>query len=200
MTGKASRPLILASTSPRRAELLAEAGIDFRQVDPPFDDSSAKLDAVAPARAAEALAYLKAVTTADRHPGRLVLGCDTIVQLQGRAVGKPIDRADAERMLRQLFDSTHEVISAVALVTAGDSPGVHVFHSTAQVRIAAPDEAGLAAYLDAGEWRGKAGGYNLAELHDRWRFDVQGDPTTVTGLPMRRLRAELAALQPLADA
>lgn len=200
MSSVAPRPLILASTSQRRAALLVEAGVCFEQVDPPFDDAHAALDAVPPTRAAEALAYLKAVTTADRHPGRLVLGCDTIVRSHGRALGKPTDRADAERMLRALFDARHEVISGVALVRAGDWPAARIFHDTAQVHIAAPNEAELHAYLRAGEWRGKAGGYNLAELHDRWRFDVQGDPATVTGLPVRRLRAELETLQPLADA
>ncbi len=181
--------LILASSSPRRAALLREAGIAFEQVTPPFDDTHVALAGAPPHRAAAALAFLKAATTADLHPGRVALGADTIAVLGDQQIGKPNDREHAERLLRALFDRAHSVVSAVALVRAGEPEHVQVFHDTATVRIEAPGADDLRAYLDAGEWRGKAGGYNLAELQDRWRFEVRGDPTTVTGLPMRRLLA-----------
>jgi len=103
-------------------------------------------------------------------------------------------------MLNLLTGRPHEVISAVALVDAL-SGRQRIFHDRAGVTIAPLPEEVIEAYLQSGAWRGKAGGYNLAELAGQWSFTVAGDRTTVIGLPMRRLgpaletfTRELAAL------
>ena len=186
------RTLILASSSPRRAALLRDAGIDFRQCTPPFDDSLVQLGDASPVRSAEALAYLKAASVADALDAGIVIGCDTMLAIGNRRIGKPRDRDDAARMLDELFDHTHQAISAVALVDAHHQHRT-LFHDIAEVRIARPTDAALAEYLQSDQWAGKAGGYNLAELQHRWRFTVTGDPTTVIGLPMRKLLPAIEA-------
>jgi len=183
--------LVLASASPRRRTLLRDAGYDFDVKEPPFDDGALDLSGIPPARATEALAYLKASVTADTVTDAVVLGCDTLVAVDGRAMGKPTDVDHARRMLRALIGRSHEVISAVALVDAAGG-AQRLFHDRTSVRIAPLPADVLEAYLASGQWRGKAGGYNLAELRDTWPFDVVGDETTVIGLPMQRLEAELA--------
>ncbi len=179
-------PIVLASTSPRRAQLLREAGWTFEQRSPDFDDSHADLCNASPIRAAEALAYLKACSVADAISSGIVIGSDTVLIVDGRMIGKPRDVNDARAILGRLFDRAHAVCTAVAIVdAAGDSQ--RIFHDITTVAITHPGEAELQAYLADDQWRGKAGGYNLAELDDRWRFQITGDPSTVIGLPMRRL-------------
>ncbi len=183
------KPLYLASRSPRRARLLRDADWAFEQITPPFDDTGVDLGPASPVRAAEALAYLKAASAADTLDHGIVIGCDTIVTEGQRKLGKPTDIDHARAMLESLFDRPHRVVSAVALV----DPVHHrlMFHDMATVTIARPREEDFDAYLAAGEWAGKAGGYNLGELADRWTFDIDGDESTVIGLPMHRLGEQL---------
>jgi septum formation protein len=199
--------IYLASTSPRRAGLLRDAGYAFEQVDPAFDDSGVDLHTAATPRAAEALAYLKAASVADRaamlgEPG-VIVGSDTIVTLGNRQYGKPDDLDHARAMLGELTGRTHQVVTAVALIetpraladadddAADRLPRQVLFHAVASVTIGRLDDADFEAYLASGQWRGKAGGYNLAELRDHWPFEIDGDPTTVVGLPMRALGRHL---------
>lgn len=189
-----NRPLILASSSPRRAQLLREAGYPFEQVTPPFDDSACAL-VLAPNELAAEFALRKAASVAQIRPAGIVLGCDTLLSIDGRAIGKPADVADARFILGLLFTRAHHAITAVSLLDAADGRK-RSFIDTTQVTITAPGSSELDAYLASGQWRGKAGGYNLAELKDRWHFDIQGDPTTVVGLPMVRLEEELRRFAP----
>ena len=177
--------LILASTSPRRAKLLRDAAVAFEQRTP-FDDSHVMLGDVSPVRAVEALAYLKATSVADTLERGLVIGCDTMLAVGDKAIGKPRDREDAAAILNELFTHPHQAINAVALVDARSGRN-ELFHDAAEVTIARPPEEQVARYLESGQWQGKAGGYNLAQLESRWQFAVTGDPTTVVGLPMRKL-------------
>jgi len=189
---EAAPSLTLASGSPRRAKLLTEAGYAFEQRRPPFDDSRVAIDDSNVETLASTLAHAKAmsVATAEPIPDGIVIGCDTLLCVDGEPIGKPTDADDARRILTALFDRTHEVVTAVCLVNLHQHREV-IFTDKAQVRIAAVDEPALGAYLDAGEWRDKAGGYNLDDLRDRWSIEVIGDPTTVIGLPMNKLAAEL---------
>ncbi len=186
----AAPPLILASTSPRRAQLLREAGYTFEIVTPPYDDTEHSLDHLPAHLAAPALAQLKAASVADTLPRGLVLGCDTLIALDDHRIGKPADAADARRILNILLGVTHQVVTAVCLIDCA-SRRQHIFTDIADVTIPALPPGELDRYLASGDWRGKAGGYNLAELQRRWGITVSGDPTTVIGLPMKRLAAEL---------
>ncbi len=185
-----AKPLYLASTSPRRAKLLREAGFAFEPIAPPFDDSAVDMGDTPAHLAVEALAYLKAASAAEGVRAGVVIGCDTMLAVGDRAVGKPNDRDDATRILQSLIGQPHDVVTGVALIDAA-TRRCEVFADRTRVTIENFGDETLERYLDSGEWRGKAGGYNLAELADRWCFKVEGDPTTVVGLPMERLTERL---------
>ena len=187
--------LILASTSPRRAELLRRAAIPFDIIAPPFDESSHRPRSDHPADIALELAVLKARSVAASLHEGLILGCDTLAELDGRPIDKPADRADAERILRALLGRTHRVVTAVCLIDAATARTV-TLTDAADVEMGEIDEAALAAYLDSGDWRGKAGGYNLDQMTGRWPITVAGDPATVVGLPMQRLIPLLRRIHP----
>jgi septum formation protein len=205
--------LILASRSPRRAGLLREAGYAFTAVDPPFNDPPQPACAEAgvtqdPEALAAGLAVAKArsaagdaeVLRAAARGAAVVLGADTVVVAADAALlGQPADRDDARRMLTALIGRTHRVVTAVALLRLAAPPGARAedlitLVDSAEVRIGPVGEAELSAYLAGGDWRGKAGAYNLAQLQAHWPFEVAGDPGTVVGLPMRKLRAPLRDL------
>ena len=184
--------LVLASSSPRRRELLAEAGFEFDVVSPPFEEPASFQKAVTPAARAEALAYFKARSVADRHPEACVLGADTVVAVAGRVLGKPADRDEAERMLRTLSGTRHAVISGVAVL---GPDGIRMISSeTTYVTMRPLSEREVTDYLDSGEWIGKAGAYAIQETADRFVVRVEGSLSNVVGLPMElvgRMMAEL---------
>lgn len=185
--------LILASRSPRRARLLAEAGYAFDQVDPPFADPAAPTGDSA-IELARHLAYEKSRSLIDSNAlksitGRAVaLTADTIVVgPDGCLLGQPLDRDDASAILGRLMGETHDVVTAIVLMDGRDTQSTEIVSDVAQVHFGAIGAAAFSAYLDSGEWQSKAGGYNYAELRDRWSIQVVGDPTTVIGLPMAKL-------------
>ncbi|MBN1908920.1 MAG: septum formation protein Maf [Pirellulales bacterium] len=182
--------LILASRSPRRRELLAEAGYRFEVIEP---DPAA--EAVDPAgRAPEALvielARRKAADVAARIEAgpiktSLVLGCDTVAECDGQILGKPVDMEDARRMLRMLGGQVHRVLSGVCLWPVPDGqPQVQV--DTTLLRMDPLDDAQLEAYLASGAWRGKAGAFGFQDKTG-WVHVLEGSPSSVVGLPMERL-------------
>ena len=185
--------LVLASRSPRRAELLAVAGMPF-EVHPAGDveaDLAARLNgdraAVAPAIYAETLALAKARDVAASRPGRLVLGADTVVILDDDVLEKPVDEADARRLLRRLAGRRHTVVTAVALVggAAGDD-GVTGHESTAVEFLPLADDA-IRRYVDTGEPMDKAGAYGIQGYGALMIRRVEGCYFNVMGLPLARL-------------
>lgn len=190
--------LILASRSPRRVLLLREAGFDFQQADPPFHDPP-QPDNHHPFSAAHLaceLASQKARSLRGLAPGNaVILAADTIcVGDDGRLLGQPADRDDARRMLEHFANNTHGVITGIALLAPGmDAPVT--FADEARVTLGRLNRVQLDDYLDRGQWQGKAGAYNLFDRQAAgWPLRVEGDETTVVGLPMRRLIPELARL------
>jgi len=187
-------PLILASQSPRRAQLLRDAGFVFEQRSPPYadpDQPPGHLEGREAESYAVALAEMKAVSMdEDVEPGALILAADTIcVDAEGALVGKPRDREHARAMLRSFIEAEHRVITGVALLRIGaDNSLLDVFADTAVVRFGAIGDEALDAYLATDDWRGKAGGYNLFDRQAAgWPITVEGDPATVVGLPMGEL-------------
>lgn len=185
---------ILASRSARRVRLLQAAGYRFRQVVSPYVEPplSPEGDAVA---LAVALAKAKAAALVDRNDfddhAVVVLAADTIVVgPDGRLMGKPADRATAEAMLARLAGGEHRVVTGVVL-TSGCGDRSESFADTAAVRFGRPGRSQLDAHLTGGRWRGKAGGYDLDDMRHHWSATVEGDATTVIGLPMRRLEPVL---------
>ncbi len=179
----APETLVLASASPRRRELLAGAGYVFEIVAPAADET--------PIVGEDATAYVarlaraKAEDVARRRPGVAVLAADTAVVLGGRIFGKPVDRDDALRMLRELAGREHQVITAACvLAPAGRFEAVAV----TQVRFRAADEAALAAYVATGEPMDKAGAYAIQGRGGDLVAGIRGSRTNVIGLPMDEVR------------
>ena len=186
----ASRLIHLASASPRRRELLESAGVPVRVVRSGVDDGLLRSGAVDPVAWTMALAYLKARAGLDHNTETdVVLGADTMVVKDGAMLGQPRDEADARRILGLLTNGTHTVVTGVALVwRAGGELQRVVFSDVATVRVGELDAASVEAYLASGEWRGKAGAYNLMERVDAgWPIEWEGDAGTIMGLPMVRL-------------
>lgn len=176
--------ILLASRSPQRRALLGALGVDFRVVASRADEGP---DPVANARA-------KAREVAARAgvpPGGAVLGADTEVVLDGRALGKPGDRDGAEVMLRSLAGRAHVVRTAVCLVTAS---GEHELDDETAVTMRSLDEPLLRWYLDEGEWRDRAGGYAVQGAGAVLVTRIDGDHATVVGLPVAALGGLLGEL------
>lgn len=188
--------LLLASRSPRRRTLLDEGGLAHEAEHPGFDDAVLEPGHVSPEQWVISLAYLKAWTKArDAEPGRVVLGADTTCVVDGRMLGTPRDADEAAAMIRSFVNRDHEVITGVALVEAGTGRR-RLFADTAAVRFGSLSDADIDRYVASGEWAGKAGAYNLSErLKAGWPITFRGDPSTIMGLPMKRLARELAAFR-----
>lgn len=174
--------LHLASRSPRRAELLARLGLEFGVIDLDLpeqqDVGEAALEYVRRVAREKAGAGLLQVVAV---PDALVLGADTEVILDGEVFGKPVDVAAAAGMLRRLAGRTHEVITAVSLISAGrESQAV----STSQVSVAPLDDADIATYLAGDEWKGKAGAYAIQGRFESHIEHLSGSYSGVMGLPM----------------
>ena len=182
--GLGGQPVLLASSSPRRRDLLAEAGIAF-EVAPPDMDEPAWSMPLPPVAQAEALAYFKARSVWARHRDRAVLGADTIVAVGRERIGKPSDIDEARRMLERLSGSRHAVITGVALLLPGQ--GRRIASDTTYVTMRPMSEAEIESYLDSGEWEGKAGAYAIQETADRFVTRLEGSFSNVVGLCVERV-------------
>ncbi|HED54765.1 MAG TPA: septum formation protein Maf [Phycisphaerales bacterium] len=189
--------LVLASRSPRRRELLDRAGVRYELASTMVDDSGLVAGrGVEPEQWVMALAYLKAAGGCEGITGDgdvVVLGSDTVCVDGGAVLGQPSDEAHAERMLRGFVGRTHRVLTGVALVNPATGHR-ELFYDSAVVRWGDVDQGEIGSYIASGQWRGKAGAYNLDErLSAGWPIEYEGDPGTIMGLPMRMLLDRLSA-------
>jgi septum formation protein len=182
--------LILASSSPRRQELLREIGIPFQ-----VHAANINEDQIAgerPIKYALRLAREKAQAVAAQYPQSYVLGADTIVVIDGDVLGKPKDHADAARMLRLLSGRAHEVTTAVSLITPSliaqftIAPGTlaETRASTTKVYFREIAEAEIQQYVAGGEPMDKAGAYAIQGGASRWTDRIEGEFSNVVGLPL----------------
>lgn len=172
--------LILASASPRRRQLLAEAGVACVVDAADIDESVHPQEA--PAAYAERLARQKASVVAARHPGECVLGADTVVIVDEEIFGKPIDAEDARRMLCRLSGRTHEVLTAVAVARNTDIRS-SVEKSVVEMRKITQNE--VDSYVATGEPMDKAGAYAIQGGAGAFVCRVTGDFDTIVGLPVK---------------
>jgi septum formation protein len=196
---------VLASKSARRRALLTEHGIAHTAIDAGLDDGELHDAGSPPEHWVAALAYLKARSGAsawlDEHRGdpAIVLGADTVCVKDNDIIGQPENEAAARATLERLSGGAHRVLTGVALVRT-HAPGRDVFVVGADVRVGDLGEHRIAPYLASGEWRGKAGAYNLFERLDAgWPIAFEGDPLAIVGLPIAALRARLAAFSASTD-
>lgn len=174
--------LILASTSPRRRELLALLGIPFEVKGPSFEE---RLVTDRPAiEQVELFAQGKARSVAWKEQDAIVLGCDTVIELDRDVFGKPADLPEARAMLRRLAARDHYVHTAVALVCPNLEAEI-IALSTAVVRMKPFDERAHERYLETKESLGKAGAYSIQGEGGDLVDSIQGDFPTIVGLPLR---------------
>jgi septum formation protein len=172
----------LASKSPQRRAILEAIGVPFRLI----DVDVAELEAGPPEEVARENAARKALAGAPHaHDGEIVLGVDTLVALEGEIWGKPVGEPAARATLSRLSGRTHEVVSAIALVRAGEQP--EVVTETTRVTFRELDDAMLGWYLASGEWRGRAGGYAIQGRGGVLVERIEGDYLNVVGLPVGAL-------------
>lgn len=187
VTERPRPPLVLASSSPRRRQMLGALGLDFEVRPAEIDETPRPGEAAEPYVAR--LAREKAATAA--RPGELVLAADTVVVLDGELLGKPADPAEARAMLRRLAGRDHVVHTGVELLDtgAGDegggaNPRRAAAIATTRVEIAPLDDAAIAWYVASGEPLDKAGAYGIQNLGALFVEAVDGNYTNVVGLPL----------------
>lgn len=186
-------PFILASASPRRRQLLSEAGYVFTVVEPHIDESAFSTKGIKAAAYAKKLALAKAKNVAEKYPDSVVIGADTTVDFQGQIIGKPADAKDAERITRKLFSAPHKVITGLAIVRLCDNTEVVTSASTMVYPKPLTAEQ-IAEHIKGGSWQDKAGAYAIKETGDEFVERIEGSLTNVMGLPMELLESLLAGL------
>ena len=193
MPKERSAPIILASASPRRKQLLSEAGYAFTVVQPDVDESAFSTVGITASAYAQRLALAKAKNVAERYPDCLVIGADTVVDSQGEVIGKPADAEDAERITRKLFSTPHKVITGLAILRLCDNTELVRSASTTVYPKPLTAEQ-IAQHIKGGSWRDKAGAYAIQETGDEFVERIEGSLTNVMGLPMELLESLLARL------
>lgn len=204
MSGQHSVSVILASASPRRRQLLVEAGYKFTVVQPDINESAFPAEGLKACEYAERLALAKAKNVAEKHPDCLVIGADTVADFKGQIIGKPADATQAEQITKKLFSGPHKVITAVAIVRRGrplclpaGQPRVVVparnpielvesESTTVYPRKLTAEQ--IREHIKSKSWQGKAGAYAIKEKGDEFIERIDGSLTNVIGLPMELLQ------------
>lgn len=171
--------LILASGSPRRAEILTSVGWQFEKIVADVDET--EFPDENPADYVMRLAKTKAETVAGKYPDRIVLGADTTVVIDNQILGKPLDSDDARRMLQMLSNKTHEVLTGVAVVKKGETK---VGIQATKVKFAKLADAEIDYLVEFGEPLDKAGGYAVQAQAALFIEGIEGDYWNVVGLPI----------------
>jgi septum formation protein len=185
-------PLWLASASPRRRQLLTDAGIPHQVISSGIDDGLLNPGSTSAVLWVMALAHLKARAarvklTFAGHTTGLILGADTVCSVDSAILGQPADASHARNMLRAMAGRTHQTITGICLLPL-TGPHRLITHDVATVHVGPLTDSQIETYIASNEWSGKAGAYNLAErVADNWPITCDGDPATVMGLPIKRL-------------
>ncbi|MCA9285571.1 MAG: Maf family protein [Phycisphaerales bacterium] len=195
-----TRPLWLASASPRRRRLLEQAGFAAVLAPPALDDARLSPVPCPIEHRVAALAWFKAAQIvrtlrgASGASGGVVLAADTVCDIDGEPIGKPTSPEQAAALLERMQERTHRTCTGVCVYDLAGSRR-SIFVDVASVTLGALDRAQIAQHLEHRAWVGKAGGYNFAEQVDAgWPLACVGDPTSVMGLPMRRLQPLLESI------
>ena len=184
--------IILASQSPRRRQLLAEAGVAFDAIPPDKHIETPPQDDETPEMFVARLARLKAENVAEKVERGCIIGCDTVAVCRGEILGKPVDRADAEKMLQMLRGTEHRVVSGLCVLAKnGANRRCEVRCETTQLFMLPISNRQIEEYLDSGDWRGKAGAFGYQDGH-AWITLVEGSESNVVGLPLELLEGMLS--------
>jgi septum formation protein len=186
--------LILASQSPRRRQLLQQAGYEFDVIAPHESAECGVCSRESPPELVCRLAYQKAKDVAGRCASGLIVGCDTVAECGGQILGKPVDRDHAAAMLRLLNGRTHRVFSGLCLWSRPDDQTWVDVDMTTLVMDPISD-ANLQEYLESDAWVGKAGAFGYQDDLD-WVHIVAGSESNVVGLPLEKLEQLLRRVRP----
>ncbi|MGL5531728.1 MAG: Maf family protein [Culicoidibacterales bacterium] len=181
-----SIPIVLASSSPRRHELLKKIIEDFT-IFPSQLEEIVDVN-LSPAEVAMSLAQQKAEEVQFYYPDSLIIGADTLVVCNDEILGKPLDEADALRMLSMMSNNTQVVITGVSLHYGSK---FHTFYEATQITFNELDAEFISQYIASGEPFDKAGGYGIQGFDDQLIHNLNGSKTNVIGLPVKRLKKEL---------
>jgi septum formation protein len=183
----------LASASPRRRQLLAEAGYKFKVVPSDIDESAFPITGVSASEHAKRLALAKAKDIAKKFPDYLVISADTVVDFNGEIIGKPKDAKEAEQITKKLFSAPHKVITGVAIVRLKDGTELSETDTTTVYPKKLTAEQ-IAKHIKGDSWQGKAGAYAIKEKGDEFVERIEGSLTNVMGLPIELLQRLLKRL------
>jgi len=176
--------IVLASSSPRRAEILRTVNWPFEMLPPDVDETLKSGEDAA--TYVQRLALAKAEAAAQGSQGLTIVGADTTVVIDGQILGKPCDQEDACDMLRKLSGQWHQVLTGVAVIK-GDNSEVRVAYQTTEVKFALMSAEEIAWYVSTGEPMDKAGAYAIQGIGSRFIEGIRGDYFNVMGLPLRLL-------------
>lgn len=188
------RELILASSSPRRRELLDKFGYCFRVIEPDPTAECGICSRETPPELVARLAFQKAANVIDKIERGIVLACDTVAECTGVILGKPESREHAEQMLMRLRDREHAVYSGICLWDKSSGQRL-VQVDVSQLRMDRISEEQLQSYLDTEQWMGKAGAFGYQDGPD-WIHLEKGSASNVVGLPMEMLAEMLCKFEP----
>lgn len=177
--------LILASSSPRRAELMKSAGYQFRVIAPDDDAEDGFRDGERPSDGVARLAYQKAKNVAKKYHQGLFIGCDTVGEVDGKILGKPANRKEALSMLLSMSGRQHRVFSGLCVWQRPENRTVIRVQETL-LEMNTLSATFLKEYLDSNQWRGKAGAFGFQDGLN-WIQIIKGSPSNVVGLPMEIL-------------
>lgn len=184
------KSVILASASSRRKEMLEEIGLSFKvcpaHVEEKLDENLSVEEAISH------IAYAKANDVFQQHTDAVVIACDTMVCIDGKALGKPRNQDDARKMLKMLSGKTHQVISGVSIITDEE---VTIFHEVTDVTFYKLTEDSIQAYLSTDEPYDKAGGYGIQGKGKLFVKEIKGDYYNVVGLPIAKVYQKLMEIQ-----
>jgi len=193
MSEQSQYSFILASVSPRRKQLLAEAGYKFTVVRPDINESAFPVEGIKACEYAERLALAKAKDIAQKYPDSLVIGADTVVDFEGQIIGKPADAKQAEQITKKLFSKPHKVITGIAIVRLSDGIELSQCDTTTVYPKRLTSEQ-ITEHINSESWRDKAGAYAIKENGDEFVERIEGSLTNVMGLPMELLRRLLTEI------
>lgn len=178
---------ILASASPRRKEILSNAGFDFEVIVSDADENIS--EDMTPEKTVEELAKRKALSVWESNKDAVVFGCDTVVAVDGKILGKPADDEDAFNMLRMLSGKVHTVSTGVCICSAEK---LTVFSNTTRVEVYSLSDETIKSYIATGECRDKAGAYGIQGYGRVLVKEIKGDYFSVMGLPVSQASRVLA--------
>jgi len=185
--------IVLASASPRRRQILAAMGVPF-EIDVPTRQEPDPRDFPSVEQFVSHAAFRKAIEVADRRANAWILAADTVAEVDDRALGKPSDRVDAERILRSLIGRRHRTWTGMCLMRSSDRLSLSIAQFS-WVTFRTVSEVELNDYLDSRAWEGKAGAYGIQHENDPFVESLEGSYSNVMGLPIEGATTLLKAME-----